>query len=81
MIDIANIPSNVQKLALGCFIGEHIGPDELLVITPENAISVAANCGLTIREYAEALIWIGDYQLRHGEALKQYVQQRRRASN
>jgi hypothetical protein len=69
MIDFANVPETVQKLATGCLL-QNVGPKELVALAPPDAIAVVENFGLSVFEYIEALKWVSDYHAQHAEALK-----------
>jgi hypothetical protein len=75
MIDFNDIPTNVQKLATGCFL-EHLGPKELLELSPPDAFAVAENVGLAAHEYIAAIEWLADYNDKHAKALRRYAEER-----
>lgn len=78
MIDFNDIPTNVKKLATGCFL-QHLGPAELLALSPPNALAVAENAGLDREEYIAAIEWLVEANRKHADAIHRWNELRRQA--
>ncbi len=72
MIEFNKVPETVQRLATGCFL-QRFGPDDLMEMTPPNALAVADNFNITPKEYIEAIRWLGNFHTTHADALLRYV--------
>jgi hypothetical protein len=78
MIDLNDIPTNVTRLATAGFL-EHMGPKELLNLSPANAVAFAENYGLGFEQYIAAIEWLGEYHVKHAESLRRYALERAHA--
>ena len=68
MVDYTQIPENVRRLASVAFL-QGFDCTMLQRLGREAAASFAAEAGLTVREYAAAMRWLGDFYMKHADEL------------